>query len=115
MRPRSMDFSSSVEATHSAARQAGPSAPSSNPPKVTGRRASSWREEWQRRLSLTRCWIWRRGTCAKCSGYSCPRTSQHHHPSRGLHPKVAAVWSTRPTRPIPGGRLTQSQMAWVKT
>ena len=54
-RPRSSDFSNSVEAARSAARQAGPSAPSPSPPKVTGRHASSWREEWQRRLSQTRC------------------------------------------------------------
>ena len=47
MRPRSSDFSKSVEVARSAARQAGPSAPSPNPPKVTGRRALSWREEWQ--------------------------------------------------------------------
>ena len=56
MRPRSSDFSSSVEATCRAARQAGPSAPSPCPPKVTVCRAFSWREEWQPRLSRTRCW-----------------------------------------------------------
>ena len=99
MRQRSNDFSSSVEATRVAARQAGPSAPPPRPPKVTGRRASSWREEWQQRLSRTWCWIWRRGTCTKCRGDSYPGTSQHHQPSRGLQPRVAAVWSTRPTGP----------------
>ena len=41
MRPRNSDFSNSVEATRTAARQAGPSAPSPSPPKVIGRRASS--------------------------------------------------------------------------
>ena len=45
MRPRSSDFSNLVEAARGAARQAGPSAPSPSPPKVTGRCASSWREE----------------------------------------------------------------------
>ena len=73
MRPRSSDFSNSVEAACSAARQAGPSAPSPSPTKVTGRRASRWREEWQRRLSRTRCWIWRRGSYTKCSGCSWTR------------------------------------------
>ena len=53
--PRSSDFPNSVKAARSAARQAGPSAPAPRPPKVTGRRASNWREEWQRRLSWTRC------------------------------------------------------------
>ena len=53
--PRSSDFYGSVEAARTAARQAGPSAPSPSPPKVMGRRASSWREEWQRTLSRTRC------------------------------------------------------------
>ena len=62
MRPRSSDFSNSVEAPRIAARQAGPSTPSPSPPKVTGRRTSSWREEWQRRLSQTRFWSWHRGS-----------------------------------------------------
>ena len=47
MRPRSGDFSNSLEAARSAARQAGPSALSPSPPKVTRRRASRWREEGQ--------------------------------------------------------------------
>ena len=41
MRPRSSDFSNSVEAARSALRQAGPSATSPSPPKMTKRRASS--------------------------------------------------------------------------
>ena len=55
MRPCSSDFSNLMEAARSAAWPGGPSAPSPSPPKVTGHRASSWREEWQRRLSRTRC------------------------------------------------------------
>ena len=41
--------------------------------------------------------------------------SQHHQPSRGRHPRVAAVWSAHPTGPVPGGRPPDSWMAWVKT
>ena len=112
MRPRS-DFSNSVEATRSAARHAGPSVPSSSPPKVTGRRASSWREEWERRLSRTRSW--RRGSCTKCRGCSCHGKCQHHQPSRGVQPMVAAVRSARPFGPVPGGQPPNSQIAWAKT
>ena len=75
-RPRNSEFSSSVEAARSAARQAGPSALSPSPLKVTGRRASSWRGERQRRLFPTLCWSWRSGSYTK--GCSCPGMSQHH-------------------------------------
>ena len=71
MRPHSSNFSNSVGATRIAARQARPSASALRPPKVTGRRASSWRKEWQR--------------SRRCIGCSCPGTSQHQQPSRGLH------------------------------
>ena len=47
MGPRSSDFSNSVEAARSAARHARPSAPSPSALKATGRRASSYHEEWQ--------------------------------------------------------------------
>ena len=101
---RSSDFSSSVEAARSAPRQAGPSAPSPRPPKVTGRHASKWRKEWQRRLSRTWCWSSRSGSCTECRGCSYPGTSQHHQPSCGVQPREAAVRSARPTGPVPGGR-----------
>ena len=91
MRPRSSAFSNSVEAACMAARQAGPSAPSPKPPKVTRHRASSWRKEWQRRLSRARCWSGQRGSCTKCSGCSCPGTSQRRQLLCGLQPRVAAV------------------------
>ena len=68
MRLRSSDFSRSVEATRIATQQAGPSAPSPRPLKVTGHRTSSWRAAWQRRVSRIRCWTWRRGFCTRCSG-----------------------------------------------
>ena len=56
--------------------------------------ASSWREEWQRRLSHIRCWIWQRDSCTKCSGCSCPGTSQHHQPSQRFPPRVPSTgWS----------------------
>ena len=113
MRPRSSDLSNSVEASRSAARQ--PSTSSPTPPKVTGRRASSGREEWQRRLSRIRLWSWLRGSCTKCSWCSCPGASQHQQPSRGLPPRVAPVGSAHPTWPVPGGRPTDSQIVktWV--
>ena len=111
MRPRSSDLSSSVEVTRIAARRAGPSAPSPKPAKVTGRRASNWRKEGLRRLSRTRCWMWRRGSWTKCRGDSYPGMSQHHQPWRGLQPRVAAVWSARPTWLVPGGRPPVSQVA----
>ena len=41
--------------------------------------------------------------------------SQHHRPSRGLQPRLAAVRSARPTGLIQRGRLPDSQIAWAKT
>ena len=50
----------------------------------------------------------------------CPNPASGHFPPtrcgrRALHPRVAAVWIARPTGPVLGGRLPDSQMAWVKT
>ena len=100
MRPHGSDFSNSVEAARSAARRAGPSASSPRPPKVTGRCTSSGREQWQQRLSLTRCWSWRRGSCTKCMRCSCPGTSPHHQPSRRVHPRVVAMRRATPPGPF---------------
>ena len=47
MSPRNSDFCNLLEAARGAARQAGPFAPSPRTPKMMGRRASSWHEEWQ--------------------------------------------------------------------
>ena len=57
MSPRSSNFSNTIVGARSAAGKAGPSAPLPCPRKMTWRRAPSWREEWRRRLSRTRCWM----------------------------------------------------------
>ena len=100
MRPCSSDFSSSVEATSIS----GPASEAiglvPQTPKVTGRRASSRREAWHRRLSRTRCCPKRRGACTEYRGEFLPRNVQ-----------VTTFFASGPPH---GGRRLESTPNWAR-
>ena len=107
-RPRGTDFSSFVEATRSATRQAGPSAPSPCPPKVIGHRASSWRSSGSgccRHVVLDLA----EGLLNKVQRVLLPRDVRAPATLARAPPRGG------PTGPVRGWRPPDSQMAWVKT
>ena len=113
--PRSSDFYNSVEAVRSAARQAGPFAPSPSPQKVTGAAPPAGARSGSEGCPGPGAGAAGAARARSAGDASFPGTSQHHQPSRGVQPREAAVRSARPTGPVPVVRPPDSQIAWAKT